>query len=113
LGTSLPAAEIAGAAIQNRAHAVALSIVYPLDDAFLDDELRHLRRYLGATPIIVGGRAADAYARTLDEIGAVRPPDLTALCTQLDMIRAKPALTAGARLAFPSTAPGQSNFLNL
>ena len=39
LGASLPAAEIAGAALQNRARAVALSLVYPEDDPTLEDEL--------------------------------------------------------------------------
>lgn len=36
VGASLPAAEIAGAARQNRARAVALSLVYPEDDARLE-----------------------------------------------------------------------------
>ena len=43
LGASLPAAEIAGAAMQNRARAVALSLVYPQDDPRLEGELIRLR----------------------------------------------------------------------
>ena len=43
LGASLPAAEIAGAARQNRAVAVALSLVYPEDDPRLGAELARLR----------------------------------------------------------------------
>ena len=46
LGASLPAAEIAGAAVQNRAVVVALSIVYPEDDPDLPQELISLRRFL-------------------------------------------------------------------
>ena len=44
LGTSLPSAEIAGAAIQNNARAVALSIVFPGDDPNLPKELEGLRK---------------------------------------------------------------------
>ena len=62
LGASLPAAEIAGAAVQNRALAVALSIVYPEDDPDLPQELTNLRRFLPEeTRILIGGRAATAY----------------------------------------------------
>jgi len=113
LGTSLPAAEIAGAVIQNRALAIALSIVYPLDDPLLSEELHNLRRYLGSIPIIVGGRAADAYGRTLQEIGAARPADLGALCNQLDAIRAKPTAGLETRYATPLRATGAANSLNL
>ena len=38
LGASLPPAEIAGAAVQKRARAVALSLVYPEDDPWLPGE---------------------------------------------------------------------------
>jgi methylmalonyl-CoA mutase cobalamin-binding subunit len=44
LGPSLPAEEIAGAAHQNRARAVALSLVYPGDDPFLRGELLKFQR---------------------------------------------------------------------
>ena len=71
LGTNLPAAEIAGAAREQEARAVALSIVYPEDDTALPGELRQLRGYLPRyTELIVGGRVAAAYAPTLVEIGA-------------------------------------------
>ncbi len=56
LGASLPAAEIAGAAVQRRASVVALSIVYPEDDPKLAQELLHLREFLPAeTKILTGG----------------------------------------------------------
>ncbi|MEO0017282.1 MAG: hypothetical protein RLZZ522_565, partial [Verrucomicrobiota bacterium] len=53
LGASLPALEIAGAARQAAARAVALSLVYPEDDASLPDELATLRRYLPAEIALV------------------------------------------------------------
>jgi hypothetical protein len=46
LGASLPAAEIAGAARQKGARAVALSLVYPEDDPQLASELAPLRESL-------------------------------------------------------------------
>lgn len=71
LGTSLPAVEIAGAALRHQARAVALSIVFPGDDPNLPQELEHLRKHLPeTTAIIVGGRAAESYAATLKKITA-------------------------------------------
>ena len=59
LGTCLPSAEIAGAAIQNGSKAVLLSVVYPEDDANLPAELRNLRKLLpNDVKILVGGRAS-------------------------------------------------------
>jgi DNA-binding transcriptional MerR regulator/methylmalonyl-CoA mutase cobalamin-binding subunit len=95
LGTGLPAAEIAGAALQNNATAVALSIIYPEDDPHLPDELLNLRRYLASsTRIIVGGRAAPAYAETLTRIGAIVVSSLTECCEALDRVRKESALPA-------------------
>jgi MerR family transcriptional regulator, light-induced transcriptional regulator len=88
LGASLPAAEIAGAAVQNRALAVALSIVYPEDDPSLPQELVNLRRFLPKeTKIIVGGRAASAYSEALLRIGALRISSTDEFCNQLDDLR--------------------------
>jgi MerR family transcriptional regulator, light-induced transcriptional regulator len=87
LGASLAAADIAGAARQNQARAVALSIVYPEDDPLLKAELTRLRELLPDTPILAGGRATSAYRRTLDEISALTPADLGELGTALDRIR--------------------------
>lgn len=88
LGTSLPAAEIAGAAIQNKARAVALSLVYPEDDRSLAEELTNLRRYLPAEiKVLAGGRAAAAYQDALTGIGALRIGDLNALAATLEGLR--------------------------
>lgn len=96
LGASLPAAEIAGAAKQNEARAVALSVVYPNDDRRLDGELTRLRDLLPArTALIAGGRSAPAYRATLDRIGAFQVADLAGLGTTLDELRA-PASSASS-----------------
>jgi MerR family transcriptional regulator, light-induced transcriptional regulator len=94
LGPSLPAADISAAATQNRARAVALSIVYPEDDPNLPAELENLRKYLPAeTHIVAGGRAAAAYEGTLTRIGATRATRLKELYTALDALR-----VSGSRL---------------
>jgi len=88
LGASLPAAEIAGAALQHGARAVALSIVYPTDDAQLPQELRMLRRALpDHVRIIVGGRAAPAYGEILREVGAIVVGDLRTFEAELEKLR--------------------------
>lgn len=90
LGASLPAAEIAGAAAQNRAIAVALSVVYPEDDPNLAQEFISLRRFLPAeTKILVGGRAAHAYLDTIMQIGAVVIDSIDEFCNHLDLLRRK------------------------
>ncbi len=91
LGASLPAAEIAGAARQKRARAVALSLVYPEDDHRLDGELTRLHESLPPeVTLLVGGRAMPAYHAVLEKIGATQIADLTDLCATLDDLR-KPA----------------------
>jgi DNA-binding transcriptional MerR regulator len=88
LGASLPAAEIAGAARQKRAWAVALSLVYPEDDANLPGELRRLRESLPPeTALLVGGRAMPAYRETLVGLGAILVADLAQLGLALDRLR--------------------------
>lgn len=88
LGPSLPAPEIAGAARQNHARAVALSLVYPADDPQLNDELTRLRTMLPPqVALIVGGQAAPAYSSALEKIGALRVGDLGELGATLDGLR--------------------------
>ncbi|HEY4573093.1 MAG TPA: MerR family transcriptional regulator [Thermoanaerobaculia bacterium] len=90
LGPDLPPEEIAAAALQKGARAVALSITYPPDDPLLVDDLRRLRRLLGPqTLLIVGGRASSAYANVLQEIGALRLEDLAGLRRELHGMRTR------------------------
>jgi len=91
LGTSLPAAEIAGTAMHSSARAVALSIVYPADDEQLPGELEKLRRYLPAeVTIIIGGRASASYEEAIKRIGATRSGSLSEFCDQLNALRKLP-----------------------
>jgi MerR family transcriptional regulator, light-induced transcriptional regulator len=91
LGTSLPAAEIAGTATNSSARAVALSIVYPADDEQLPGELEKLRRYLPAeVTIIIGGRASASYDEAIKRIGAMRSGSLSEFCDQLNALRKLP-----------------------
>ncbi len=88
LGASLPAAEIAGAARQTQARAVALSLVYPEDDAQLPGELKSLREMLPAdVAVVAGGRAVPAYREALAGIGARPVHDLAELATELAALR--------------------------
>ncbi len=90
-GPSLPAEEIAAAAIHHGVRAVALSLVHPEDDALLPTELRRLRRLLpGAVRLLVGGRAAGAYRSVLAEIGAAEIATLEDLTAALGELRQGP-----------------------
>lgn len=92
LGPNLPAEEIAAAARQRNAAAVALSLIYPADDPALPEELRKLRRMLPpGTAILVGGRAARAYLPALEEIDAVPVLDLDTLHAKLEQVRQQQA----------------------
>jgi len=72
LGPNLPADEIAFGAGQNRVKAIALSLVYPSDDARLSGELHKLRRLVGDDIIILaGGRTVEYYRTALEDINAV------------------------------------------
>lgn len=88
LGPSLPASEIAGAALQNRSRLVALSIVYPADDSRLAGELEILRKYLPPeAKLVVGGQAAAAYGETLVRIGATQVRNLGEFYQFLQVVR--------------------------
>ncbi len=88
IGTNTPAEEIAGAVHRIGAQAVALSIVYPPDDARLPDELLTLRRCLGKDiPILIGGRNTTAYKDTLTAIRARLPVNLHGLRMELEAIQ--------------------------
>lgn len=98
LGPSLPAEDIAFGAHEVEARAVALSIVYPLDDPGLAAELRRLRARLAPTVgLLVGGRASAGLGAVLDEIGAVRPQGFDGLRRELERLRQPPPRAAYAR----------------
>lgn len=88
LGSNLPAEEIAAAAVQKSARAIALSLVYPPDDPMLPGELRTLRDLMPAgTWLAVGGRAATAYQAVLSEVGASLILDLVEFGRTLSAVR--------------------------
>jgi DNA-binding transcriptional MerR regulator/methylmalonyl-CoA mutase cobalamin-binding subunit len=87
LGTSLPAEEIASA-VQPETKAVALSLVYPPDDANIPRELWRLRQCLQDNiPVLIGGRVAPVYRDVVEAIGAVHIPALSELRTALASLR--------------------------
>ncbi len=101
LGASLPAAEIAGAAKQNEARAVALSLVYPDHDRRLEAELTRLRDLLPAhIAVIAGGRSAASYSATLERMGAFHVSDLASLGSTLDRLRG-PASSTSSKARAP------------
>lgn len=88
LGPSLPADEIAGAALRTRADAVLLSIVYPADDPQVELELLRLRKLVRkGLPILVGGSGVEGYRDTLAKIDAVTVPTISGLTPELLNIR--------------------------
>jgi methanogenic corrinoid protein MtbC1 len=100
LGPDLPAEEIAATVQQTKAKAiaatvqqtkakaVALSVIYPPDDPHLRNELQKIRQLIPKeVPILVGGRAVNAYSKLFDEIGAVRIPDMQAFRSKLESLR--------------------------
>ena len=94
LGASLPAAEIAGAALQKNARAVALSLIYPDDDPFVASEVTLLKELLPEdVALILGGRAAPGYWPQLKDTGAILVQDLSSFGRVLDETR-RPGLRA-------------------
>lgn len=103
LGPDLPPEEIAAAAVHQGARVVALSLVYPPDDALLRDELRRLRRLLGPhVELIAGGRASSAYADIFREIGAIRLDGLGELRQHLEKVRMEIPMPPSPYLDAPS-----------
>ncbi len=88
VGPSLPAEEIAGVAQKSGARAVALSLVFPSDDPRLPAELNRLRQLLSDdVPMLIGGRAAEAYGSIFDSANAVRIRDLDEFRHHLNLLR--------------------------
>lgn len=88
LGPSLPADEIAGAAEKVNAKAVMLSVIYPTDDPYVDQQLQRLRSQLDTSvAIIVSGSALANYKESLDEIKAIQMHSISELTDQLDQLR--------------------------
>jgi MerR family transcriptional regulator, light-induced transcriptional regulator len=92
LGANLPSEEIAAAVRQLGARILILGIAYPADDALLHRDLRRLATLLpGDVAVAVGGRAAGAYASSLESMDAAIIRDLDDLGPLLD-VRSAPVL---------------------
>ncbi|MGZ8938865.1 MAG: MerR family transcriptional regulator, partial [Limisphaerales bacterium] len=88
LGASLPASEIAGAARQKNARAVALSLIYPEDDPAIASEVASLKQLLPPeVALIAGGRASGSYRHVLNDVGATYVRDLSEFGMVLDELR--------------------------
>jgi DNA-binding transcriptional MerR regulator/methylmalonyl-CoA mutase cobalamin-binding subunit len=91
LGTELPAREIAQAARQSEANAVAISLIYPEGDKKVAAELGSLARKLpDETVLVAGGQAASSYAQTIAKHGGFLCEDLRALQAVLQRIATNP-----------------------
>jgi len=87
VGADIPAADMAAAAEQAGAKAVALSITYPPDDDNMAGELAELRRLLPReVPVLAGGLSALSYTQPLAAIGALLVGDLQALRSVLSSL---------------------------
>jgi MerR family transcriptional regulator, light-induced transcriptional regulator len=83
LGSDMPAADIAAAALETEARAVALSSVYTTDEEALVRELRSLRGLMpGDVALLVGGGGAARMALA-DDLAVVKMSDLTGLRSYL------------------------------
>ncbi len=91
LGASVPADALASAVAQSGARLVALSITCPDSGSRLGDELALLRRAAPEVPILVGGRGAARYRRTLVRIGASLAADTDSPAAALARLRRRAA----------------------
>ncbi|MCA9732048.1 cobalamin-dependent protein, partial [candidate division KSB1 bacterium] len=88
LGTDLPVQEIALAALEKKARAILLSLIYPVDDPFMADEIQKLSGLLhDKTTIIVGGQAAKAYKNKLSSSRTIVLESLSEFREQLRELR--------------------------
>jgi len=88
LGPNLPAEEIALATNRTNSKTISLSIVYPIDDERLFEQLRRLRSLLlNDVKILVGGRGSLSYLSVLTEINAVTIKDTSELRTKISLDR--------------------------
>lgn len=95
LGPDLPADDVAAAARQAGARALALAIVFPPDDPELPAELARLRRGVGESlPLLAFGASVPAYASTLVALGAEEVQGVSPLRNALARLRRSPVQTS-------------------
>lgn len=89
IGASLPASDIVATALRHGATLIALSIVYPPDDAELAADIRRFPEFIGDrnVGIIVGGRCANAYGDAIMDAGGRICQSLESFFAALSEIR--------------------------
>jgi methanogenic corrinoid protein MtbC1 len=88
LGPDLPAEDIAAAAKNRKAMAVALSVVYPADDSRLNREIKRLGSLLGkGVTLFAGGASAQSYKEVFKEVGAQIVVDVSIFREELRKLR--------------------------
>lgn len=94
LGPDSPAEDVARAARQSRARAVALSIIHPADDPHVGQEIVKLGRLLESDmTLFIGGRGSAGYRDIIESIGAIPVTDLNQFQSRLESIQLGPRLT--------------------
>ena len=89
-GPNLPSEEIATGVKHSGARALAISIIYLLEKEPLVEELRKLRRYIGADlPLFVGGGAVEVHVQILNEVDAKYISDLDKFREELNSFSSK------------------------
>lgn len=87
LGADIPASEIAAAALQSKAQAVALGVQYTADPHAMAEEVNQLRLALPEqTPLIVSGKAAIEQQARFAQSGILVPTDLSSFRDMLSKI---------------------------
>jgi len=109
IGTGIPAEDIAEAARDTRARAVALSVASPaagpdhVGDPAIAHEVSRLRALLPkGVDLVVGGAAAPAYRGVLEPNGPVHVSDLAGLRTQLRAMQRSAGGSASTPVRGPS-----------
>ncbi|MFC1785929.1 MerR family transcriptional regulator [Candidatus Neomarinimicrobiota bacterium] len=87
LGSDVPAEEVISVATTQNIKIVCVSIVYPYSDPKIVSELEILNQYLpNDTKLIIGGRAASSYKKTINESSALLITDLSEFKNQLQLM---------------------------
>lgn len=88
VGPNVHAETIAETARVRRARAVALSILHPMDDSRVSEQIEELAQLLPPfVTLIVGGRGTIAYRDALERVGAVRLTNYESLRHTLETLR--------------------------
>jgi DNA-binding transcriptional MerR regulator/methylmalonyl-CoA mutase cobalamin-binding subunit len=88
LGPSVPAEEIVACAQTREARAVALGLAHPADDPQVLEQLRQIRRLLPErTAMIIGGRAAASYHKSLEVANVILVCDVSDFASILENLQ--------------------------